>query len=108
MTCHAGIYCCCHYAASAQVVHLIFHQGDERRDDNTHSLSSKSRNLKGYRLAASGRHQSECVVSAADAFDNVALYSPEVGVAPVLAQYSCIFVRTVAHADNVFCMVVGV
>ena len=43
-------------------VDLIFHQSDQRRDNDGQSALGQSRQLVAKRFAAAGRHQHECVV----------------------------------------------
>ena len=69
-----------------EVLHLVFHQRDERGDDNTNTFQSQSRHLEGDAFSATRRHQAESVFSRIDAFDNVALDATKVVVSPVLSQ----------------------
>ena len=73
-------------ATSAQVVHLVFHQGDEWRDDEAQPVHGQSRDLESERLAASGRHERERVTSGPDGADDVFLQRSEGIVAPVLLE----------------------
>ena len=74
-------------ATSSQVGYLVFHEGDERRDDDTGALLCECRNLKGYRLPTTSWHQPEGVVTAADALDNLALNAAKIIVAKMLMKY---------------------
>lgn len=67
-----------------QILHLIFHQGDKRGDDDTNALLGESGHLKCNRLTASGRHQSQCVFAFADTGDDLLLQVAEGVITPVL------------------------
>ena len=83
---HAHVDGCGLDAASAQVVHLVFHQGDERRDDEAEPVHGQRGNLEGERFAAAGGHEGEGVSSGADGADDVFLQRSEGIVAPVLLE----------------------
>ena len=70
-----------------QVVDLIFHQGNKWCDDNAHPLFRQCRNLESDALSAACRHQSQCVVTATDAFDDFTLDATEIVVAPIALKY---------------------
>ena len=53
----SGINGLCSDANLPEVVHLILHQGNERRDDNARTFHSHSRHLEGDGLATTRRHQ---------------------------------------------------
>jgi hypothetical protein len=81
------MYCFCLYAYGFQVLHLILHQSDKGRDNNTYTFERQSRNLKCYALASTSRHEPQSVVSGTDATDNVQLNAAKGGVAVVLLKY---------------------
>ena len=54
-------------------MHLIFHQGDERSNDNANPFLGESRHLKSDGLTASGRHKSQCIFAFADTGDDLLL-----------------------------------
>ena len=89
---HAGIYCRRFDATSPQVLHLVFHQCNERRDNEAQAFRSQCWHLKRYRLSASCRHQAEGVASLSDALDDVELYAAEVVVVPISPQYLAIII----------------
>ena len=49
--------------ACSQRRHLVFHQRDEGRDDETNAWTRQGWNLVAERLASAGRHQDEGVVA---------------------------------------------
>lgn len=83
----ARMYCFCLYAYGFQMLHLVLHQSDKGRDDNTYAFNCQSRNLKCYALASTSRHEPQSVVSGTDATDNVQLNAAKGGVAVVLLKY---------------------
>ena len=58
---HAAVKRCRRIAALAQAVDLVFHQRDQRRDDDVRSLGQFSGNLVAERFAAAGGHDHERV-----------------------------------------------
>ena len=50
-----------------QMVDLVFHQRDKRRDDKADTLHGQRWHLKGYRLPAACRHQSQRIPPRSDA-----------------------------------------
>jgi hypothetical protein len=64
-----------------QRLHLILHQGDERRDDDAEAGADERRDLVAQRLAAAGRHQGEGVIAGDDRGDDVGLVGAEIAVA---------------------------
>ena len=74
------------YMASFQVFHLVFHQCDERRDDEAQALQSQSGNLEADGLAAARGQQCQRVAAFQHRQDNILLQGPETIVAPVLLQ----------------------
>ena len=67
-------------AGLAQGSDLILHQGDERRNDDANAVSRDGRDLVAETLAASGRHQYECITAADDAVDDLFLLAPELPI----------------------------
>ena len=92
------------YAVAAQVLHLVFHQGDERGDDNAHALLCECRHLECDALAAACWHEPQCVVSTRYALDDFALYAAEIVVAPVLFQDG---LKSVGHRSSSFGQCIG-
>ena len=83
-------------------VHLILHQGDERRDHDGRALHHKRRQLVAQTLAAARRHQHESVVAGEQVVDDGLLIAFEGVKAEVLPQclvkidvlfHSCVAVR---------------
>ncbi len=71
-------------AGRAQGIHLVFHQGDEGRDDDGRSRQSDGGNLVAKRLPAAGGHDHEAVAPFVDGRDDLLLEGPECVVAKVL------------------------
>ena len=71
-------------ASSSQALHLVLHECDEWGDDNADALHSHCGHLESDALPASRRHQSQGVVSRADAFYDFLLYASKAIVAPEL------------------------
>ncbi len=69
------------HAQRAQRVHLVLHQGDERRDDHACTRSDQGRNLIAERLAATRRHQDDGVTARHHVLDDRFLLAAE-GVVP--------------------------
>ena len=72
--------------AAAQPVDLVFHQRNERRDNDAYSFGRKRRYLVDDRLAAAGGHQHERVTPRGDRFDCLELQRSERVVSPVFFQ----------------------
>ena len=73
-------------AAPAQVLHLVFHKGYERRDDDGHAFGHDGRHLERDALPSPRRHQPEGVMSRRDAAYDVGLDAAETVIPPVGAQ----------------------
>src|SRR5512133_2198713 len=57
----------------AHCVDLIFHQSNQRRDDNSRSLQHHCRKLVAKRLACAGRHEHERVLAVKDTLNDLLL-----------------------------------
>ncbi len=68
-------------------VDLVFHQSDERRDDDRHPRQSECRDLVAERLSAAGGQQRQRIAAGHHRRDNLALQRPEAPVAPVGLEY---------------------
>ena len=88
-------------APRPEAVDLIFHQGDERCDDDAQPLAGEGRNLIGERLAAARGHQRQRVAPLHRRADDFLLHGTELGEAPVAAQRVVYFVRCGFHLNNV-------
>ena len=73
-------------AELAQRLHLVLHEGDERRDDDSGARPHQRGNLVAQRLAAAGRHQHKRVVARDDVRDDLLLLAPERVVAEHAVQ----------------------
>ena len=65
----------------AQRRHLVFHQRNERRDDEADARADQRRDLVAERFAAAGRHQDERVMAGDHMLDDLALPIAEAVVA---------------------------
>ena len=70
----------------AQMLHLVFHQGDQWGDNDTGAFAAERWHLKGDGLSAACRHQSQCVVSTAYRLNDFPLDTAKVIVAPILLE----------------------
>ena len=68
--------------SAAEVLHLVFHERNERRDDQARALHHECRHLEGDALAAAGGHEAEGVVAGEEAVDDLALDAAKIVVAP--------------------------
>lgn len=57
LPCHSEYTATALISPVAQILYLVFHQGDKRRDDDAQSCFRKGRYLECDGLTASGRHQ---------------------------------------------------
>ena len=64
-------------AGSAQLLDLVFHQGDERRDDHREPVEQQGRDLVTERLAAAGGHDRQRVAPGQNILDHFALQRAE-------------------------------
>ncbi len=60
---HSGMYGCCLDSQLSQSAYLVFHECDERCNDQADSRLCQCRYLECYALASPGGHQSQCIVS---------------------------------------------
>ena len=72
--------------SGGQLVDLVLHQRDQRREDERRLGPQHRRELVGERLAGAGRHQRERVAALDGGADDLLLAGPEVGEAEELAQ----------------------
>lgn len=68
----------------SQTFHLVLHECNKWRDNDANAFHSHCRHLEGDALSTSCRHQSQGVVSRADAFYDFLLYASEAIVTPEL------------------------
>ena len=73
-------------AARAQLLHLIAHQGDQRRDDDGEARAHDGWKLITKRLAGAGRHHGEDVLAVENGLKHFQLPRPEVGKAETALQ----------------------
>ena len=58
-------------------IHLVFHQGDQRGDDDGRAGHQQSRQLVRQGFSSSGRHDDKSVVTGHQALDNLLLLTFE-------------------------------
>ena len=85
--CHAGIDGRRLDAAVAQMTHLVFHQGNEGRDNKGHAGKHEGGNLEGERLASACWHESQCVAATHHRVDDFPLYTTKLRILPITVQY---------------------
>ena len=71
-----------------QLIHLILHQRNQRRDHYGQPVDKQRRHLKGDGFSASGGHQAKRVVSVQNRPYNLGLHRTERIVAPVLFEHA--------------------
>ncbi len=83
---HRGVERFRAHALLAQRLHLVAHQGDQRRDDDPHPMPAERWHLVADRLAGAGGKQHDGVPAGDDVVDDIALLPTEFGVAEDLVQ----------------------
>ena len=73
--------------ARRQRFELIFHQGDQRRDDDGHPGQQHGRELEGERFAGAGRHDAEGIDPGQHAFDDLPLPVAQGGMPEIALQH---------------------
>ena len=73
-------------AVAAQGVHLIFHQGDERRDNDGDAAAQDGGRLIAERLATAGGHDHERIAAVEDGLHGLFLERAEGGEAPMFGD----------------------
>ena len=84
---------------AADGVHLVFHQGDQGRDDDGRSLQEEGRKLVAERLAAAGGHQHKNIVPGKQGLDDSLLVALERLKAEKVLELQMQFFRCDRHAD---------
>ena len=74
-------------AGVADHVHLIFHERDERRDHNGHTVHYQGRQLIAQRLASARRHQHKCIAPRKQIADYSLLVTLECIETEILFQF---------------------
>lgn len=69
--------------AACEAIHLVFHQRDERRDDERETFELQCRKLKDERLARACRHDNEGVMIVEETLNRLLLSRAEGGEAEV-------------------------
>ena len=88
-------------APCPEAIDLVFHQGDERRDDDAHAFAGEGRNLIGERLSAARGHQRQRVAPFHDGADDPLLHGTELREAPVAFQCVVYLVRSGFHDTKI-------
>ena len=88
-------------APCPEAIDLVFHQGDERRDDDAHAFAGEGRNLIGERLSAARGHQRQRVAPFHDGADDPLLHGTELREAPVAFQRVVYLVRSRFHNTKI-------
>ncbi len=73
-------------ATGAQLLHLVAHQGDQRRDDDGEAGPHDRRQLIAKRFAGAGRHHGENILAGENRLKDFRLSRPEVGKAEAALQ----------------------
>ena len=74
---HAGMHCRSFDTELAEIIYLVFHQGDKRSNDYANPRHRQRRDLEGDRLPSACRHQSQRIFSGTDGADDVLLQRTE-------------------------------
>ena len=81
--------------------HLVLHERDQRRDDDTGAAAGDGRNLEAQRLAAAGGHEHQRVAAVQQRVDHLRLRRAELLVAENAAQdFEGVIVHTNAHVSG--------
>ena len=78
-----AVHCFCLYSVGLQRAHLVFHQRDEGRHDDRHSLPEQGGYLEAQRLATARGHQHQRIAAANGVADDFLLHRAERIVAVV-------------------------
>ncbi len=62
-------------------LHLIAHQGDQRRDDDADAIAAERRDLKAQRFAGAGRKEHHGIAARHDLIDHLLLLAAKCGIA---------------------------
>ena len=73
-------------APALELLHLVFHQRDEWRDDDAESFAHQCRHLETDALSTTRRHQRQRVTPTENALDDLALNATKRVIAPVLLE----------------------
>ena len=83
---HSCAKICGRNAAFAQIVDLVFHQGNQWRYDHCKAVERHGRHLECERFAAAGRQQAYCIFAVEHSLRYFELEWAEIIIAPVAAQ----------------------
>ena len=84
-----------------EAVHLVLHQGDERRDDDAQPLAGHRRDLVGERFAAARGHERQRVAPLHGGADDLLLHGAERRESPVAAQGPVYLLAESVHTAKV-------
>ena len=65
------------------MLHLVFHQRNERSNHDADALLGKGGNLEGDGFAATCRHKTEGILTSGYTLDDVSLYAAKVRIPPI-------------------------
>ena len=87
LTRHRGVEARRRHAVGQQLIDLIFHQGNQRRDHQRQSLLHQRRDLIAERFAAAGGHHHQTIPSAQRRINNGLLAGTKMLIAKGILQY---------------------
>ena len=70
----------------AEVLHLVFHEGDKRRDNEAQSTHSHGRDLEAQTFAATRRHECQRVATVYDGLNDLLLQRTKIIVTKICLQ----------------------
>ena len=83
---HRAVHVGRRHALAGEGLHLILHEGDERRDDHRPRGQRQRRHLETYRFPRAGGHDGQHVLSGQDRADDLLLHRAEAVVAEIFLQ----------------------
>ena len=81
---HRTVDACRRNTARTERIHLIFHQRDQRRNDDRQTILTECRDLVAERLAASRGKHNDAILIAQHAFHRLTLQGTKIVVTPVV------------------------
>ena len=85
------------HACLVQCVHLVLHQGNQRRDDDGNAIAEQCGDLVAQRLAAAGGHDHQTVAAACHVIDDRFLLTSERAVSEDAIEH---LARRPMHGDG--------
>ena len=87
LSCHSGIDSQSFNPVLIQIFHLVFHQGDERGDNQANAVFCEGRDLEGDGFTAPGREQGKGVFPIQHRLNDLFLDGPEGSISPIFQEY---------------------